>query len=150
MFGNNMFGSNNTSNLDDLRRQYERQMQQLQYVQQQQQEARPSSIIEEMNKEILSLSQDERDMLSQNEAYIAARQIYEASFMEFLGNKFSAEFVNGEGKSAAENMLNSIKQIKTVIQNEARDKKRKLEALSKLMEQDDDIANKVKEMIKNK
>lgn len=150
IFGGQQQSSNLNTNLDDLRRQYEKQMSQLQYVQQQQQQARPNSVLEEMNAEILSLSQEEREMLAQNETYVSARQIYEASFMEFLGNKFAGEFVTGEGKGAADNMLQTIRQIKTVIQNEARDKKRKLDALSKLMEEDPDIASKVKEMIKTK
>lgn len=149
MFNSSFMSKNaGVSNLDDLRRQYEQQMSQINYIQRQQEEARPSSVIEEMNKEILSLSQDEREMLALNETYLSAKQIYEASFMEFLGNKFSMEFINGEGKGAAENLLNSIKKIKQDIQLETKEKKRKLDALSKLMESDDEIADKIREIIK--
>ena len=79
----------------DLQNQY---LQQLQVMQQQ----KTQPILDEINREVGSLSVDEQNVL--------AKQTYEAGFMAFLGTKFSSEYVNSpDGKVAAENLLATIR-----------------------------------------
>lgn len=73
-------------------------LQQLQVMQQQ----KTQPILDEINREVGSLSVDEQNVL--------AKQTYEAGFMAFLGTKFSSEYVNSpDGKVAAENLLATIR-----------------------------------------
>lgn len=62
-------------------------MQQLQAMQQAQQKTQP--ILDEINREVGSLSLDEQKVLAQMPEYQMAKQTYEAGFMSFLGTKFS-------------------------------------------------------------
>lgn len=72
----------------------------MQQAQQAQQKTQP--ILDEINREVGSLSVDEQNVL--------AKQTYEAGFMAFLGTKFSSEYVNSpDGKVAAENLLATIR-----------------------------------------
>lgn len=86
-------------------------MQQLQVMQQAQQKTQP--ILDEINREVGSLSVDEQNVLAKTQEYQMAKQTYEAGFMSFLGTKFSAEYVNSpDGKVAAENLLATIRKSK--------------------------------------
>ena len=105
-----MFENPFGTNLQDLQQNY---YQQLAAMQQMQQKQGSSSILEEINKVVSGMSSDEQAMMSESPEYIMAKQTYEAGFMGFLGQKFSQEYVNPqEGKTAANNLLNSIKRIK--------------------------------------
>lgn len=95
-----MFGQPFGSNYTDLQNHY---MQQLQAMQQAQQKTQP--ILDEINREVGSLSLDEQKVLAQMPEYQMAKQTYEAGFMSFLGTKFSQEFVS----SAADNLLATIR-----------------------------------------
>ena len=83
-----MFGQPFGSNYADLQNQY---MQQLQAMQQAQQKTQP--ILDEINREVGSLSLDEQKVLATMQEYQMAKSTYEAGFMAFLGNKFSQEYV---------------------------------------------------------
>ena len=70
-------------------------------MQQAQQKTQP--ILDEINREVGSLSVDEQNVLAKTQEYQMAKQTYEAGFMAFLGTKFSSEYVNSpDGKVAAE------------------------------------------------
>ena len=100
-----MFGQPFGSNYTDLQNHY---MQQLQAMQQAQQKTQP--ILDEINREVGSLSLDEQKVLAQMPKYQMAKQTYEAGFMSFLGTKFSQEFVSSaDGKVAADNLLATIR-----------------------------------------
>lgn len=76
--------------------------------QQAQQKTQP--ILDEINREVGSLSLDEQKVLAQMPEYQMAKQTYEAGFMSFLGTKFSQEFVSSaDGKVAADNLLATIR-----------------------------------------
>lgn len=67
-------------------------------------------ILDEINREVGSLSVDEQNVLAKTQEYQMAKQTYEAGFMAFLGTKFSSEYVNSpDGKVAAENLLATIR-----------------------------------------
>lgn len=83
-----MFGQPFGSNYTDLQNHY---MQQLQAMQQAQQKTQP--ILDEINREVGSLSLDEQKVLAQMPEYQMAKQTYEAGFMSFLGTKFSQELL---------------------------------------------------------
>lgn len=101
---NNMFGQPFGSNYTDLQNHYMQQLQAMQQAQQAQQKTQP--ILDEINREVGSLSLDEQKVLAQMPEYQMAKQTYEAGFMSFLGTKFSQEFVSSaDGKVAADNLL---------------------------------------------
>lgn len=73
-------------------------------------------ILDEINREVGSLSLDEQKVLAQMPEYQMAKQTYEAGFMSFLGTKFSQEFVSSaDGKVAADNLLATIRKSKEHI-----------------------------------
>ena len=63
----------------------------MQQAQQAQQKTQP--ILDEINREVGSLSLDEQKVLATMQEYQMAKSTYEAGFMAFLGNKFSQEYV---------------------------------------------------------
>ena len=67
-------------------------------------------ILDEINREVGSLSLDEQKVLATMQEYQMAKSTYEAGFMAFLGNKFSQEYVaSPDGKIAADNLLATIR-----------------------------------------
>lgn len=93
-----MFGQPFGSNYTDLQNHY------MQQAQQAQQKTQP--ILDEINREVGSLSLDEQKVLAQMPEYQMAKQTYEAGFMSFLGTKFSQEFVSSaDGKEDKVNTL---------------------------------------------
>lgn len=89
-------------------------VQSMQQAQQAQQKTQP--ILDEINREVGSLSLDEQKVLAQMPEYQMAKQTYEAGFMSFLGTKFSQEFVSSaDGKVAADNLLATIRKSKEHI-----------------------------------
>lgn len=76
-------------------------------------------ILDEINREVGSLSLDEQKVLATMQEYQMAKSTYEAGFMAFLGNKFSQEYVaSPDGKPVKFNdeditqLLNLFKQNK--------------------------------------
>ena len=80
-------------------------------------------ILDEINREVGSLSLDEQKVLAQMPEYQMAKQTYEAGFMSFLGTKFSQEFVSSaDGKVAADNLLATIRKSKYHIHSQLKAK----------------------------
>lgn len=137
MYAGQPFGTNYT----DLQNQYMQQLQVMQQAQQAQQKTQP--ILDEINREVGSLSVDEQNVL--------AKQTYEAGFMSFLGTKFSAEYVNSpDGKVAAENLLATIRKSKEYIQSQIKAKEEKVNTLLELMESDPEMKKRFDELMMNK
>lgn len=85
-------------------------------MQQLQAQQKTQPILDEINREVGSLSLDEQKVLAQMPEYQMAKQTYEAGFMSFLGTKFSQEFVSSaDGKVAADNLLATIRKSKEHI-----------------------------------
>lgn len=133
----------------DLQNQYLQQLQVMQQAQQAQQKTQP--ILDEINREVGSLSVDEQNVLAKTQEYQMAKQTYEAGFMSFLGTKFSAEYVNSpDGKVAAENLLSTIRKSKEFIQSQIKAKEEKVNTLLELMESDPEMKKRFEELMMNK
>lgn len=144
-----MFGSPFGNNINELQNQYIQQMQALQQVKAAQQQSLP--ILEEINKEVNALNSDEQNILAGTQEYKIAKQTYEAGFMQFLGNKFSQEYVlTPEGKIAAENLLNTIRKSKEFIQSQIKAKEDKVNTLLNLVESDPEIKKRFDELMLKK
>nr|DAQ75699.1 MAG TPA: hypothetical protein [Caudoviricetes sp.] len=121
----------------------------MQQAQQAQQKTQP--ILDEINREVGSLSVDEQNVLAKTQEYQMAKQTYEAGFMAFLGTKFSAEYVNSpDGKVAAENLLATIRKSKEFIQSQIKAKEEKVNTLLELMESDPEMKKRFDELMMNK
>lgn len=142
-FGGNVpFGGS----LNDLQNSWMQQYMNAQYMQN-----AKSNILDEINKEVSSLSTDEQNLLSQLQEYQMAKQAYEAGFMSFLGNKFSQEFVNTpDGKIAAENLLNTIRKSKDYIHAQLKAKEDKVNTLLRLVESDPEMKKRLDEVMLSK
>lgn len=111
----NLFGGNNNccamqaaENAKTLAMAQGQQADNLSWANRVQQKTQP--ILDEINREVGSLSLDEQKVLAQMPEYQMAKQTYEAGFMSFLGTKFSQEFVSSaDGKVAADNLLATIR-----------------------------------------
>ena len=80
-----------------------------------------------------------------------AKQTYEAGFMAFLGNKFGSEYVSSpDGKLVAENLLDTIKKNKTIIQNQIKAKEERVNKLLELLETDPEMKKKMDEALLSK
>lgn len=110
-----------------------------------------SNLLDEINKEVSTLSTDEQTLLSQQQEYQMAKQAYEAGFMSFIGLKFSQEYIQSpDGKVAAENLLKVIKNSKNIIQNQIKAKEEKVNTLLQLVESDPEMKKKLDELMLNK
>lgn len=139
-----LFGQPFGTNYTDLQNQYMQQLQVMQQAQQAQQKTQP--ILDEINREVGSLSVDEQNVLAKTQE---AKQTYEAGFMSFLGTKFSAEYVNSpDGKVAAENLLATIRKSKEYIQSQI--KAKEVNTLLELMESDPEMKKRFDELMMNK
>lgn len=142
-----LFGQPFGNNLSDLQNQY---LQQLQVIQQTQ-KAQTQPILEEISREVGSLSKEEQSFLAQTNEYQMAKQTYEAGFMAFLGNKFGSEYVSSpDGKLSAENLLDTIKKNKTIIQNQIKAKEERVNKLLELLETDPEMKKKMDEALLSK
>lgn len=142
-FGGNVpFGGS----LNDLQNSWMQQYMNAQYMQN-----AKSNILDEINKEVSSLSTDEQNLLSQLQEYQMAKQAYEARFMSFIGLKFSQEYVQSpDGKIAADNLLSVIKKSKTQIHSQMKAKEEKVNTLLELMESDPEMKKRFDELMINK
>lgn len=108
-------------------------------------------ILDEINREVGSLSLDEQKVLAQMPEYQMAKQTYEAGFMSFLGTKFSQEFVSSaDGKVAADNLLATIRKSKEHIHAQLKAKEDKVNTLLELVEQDPEIKKRLDEVMLSK
>lgn len=124
-------------------------LQAMQQAQQAQQKTQP--ILDEINREVGSLSLDEQKVLAQMPEYQMAKQTYEAGFMSFLGTKFSQEFVSSaDGKVAADNLLATIRKSKEHIHAQLKAKEDKVNTLLELVEQDPEIKKRLDEVMLSK
>lgn len=134
------------NSLNDLQNSWLQQYMNTQYMQN-----AKSNLLDEINKEVNTLSTDEQTLLSQQQEYQMAKQAYEAGFMSFIGLKFSQEYVQSpDGKVAAENLLKVIKNSKNHIQNQIKAKEEKVNTLLQLVESDPDMKKKLDELMINK
>lgn len=137
-----MFSSPFGTNLQDLQQNYYQQLAAMQQMQQSN-----NNVLEEINKIVASMSSDEQSMMAESPEYIMAKQTYEAGFMGFLGQKFSQEYINTqEGKTAANNLLSSIKRIKDKVADEIKAKQKKVNDLIQLLENDPELKKRYEEL----
>lgn len=141
----NLFGGNNNC----CAMQAAENAKTLAMAQQAQQKTQP--ILDEINREVGSLSLDEQKVLAQMPEYQMAKQTYEAGFMSFLGTKFSQEFVSSaDGKVAADNLLATIRKSKEHIHAQLKAKEDKVNTLLELVEQDPEIKKRLDEVMLSK
>lgn len=134
------------NSLNELQNSWLQQYMNTQYMQN-----AKSNLLDEINKEVSTLSTDEQTLLSQQQEYQMAKQAYEAGFMSFIGLKFSQEYVQSpDGKVAAENLLKVIKNSKNVIQHQIKAKEEKVNTLLQLVESDPEMKKKLDELMVNK
>lgn len=120
-------------------------------LQRQQAQQKTQPILDEINREVGSLSLDEQKVLAQMPEYQMAKQTYEAGFMSFLGTKFSQEFVSSaDGKVAADNLLATIRKSKEHIHAQLKAKEDKVNTLLELVEQDPEIKKRLDEVMLSK
>ena len=132
----NLFGGNNNC----CAMQAAENAKTLAMAQGQQAQQKTQPILDEINREVRSLSLDEQKVLAQMPEYQMAKQTYEAGFMSFLGTKFSQEFVSSaDGKVAADNLLATIRKSKEHIHAQLKAKEDKVNTLLELVEQDPEI-----------
>lgn len=107
-------------------------------------------ILEEINREVASLSNDEQLMLAQSDAYKKAKSTYETAFLMFLGNKFGSEFVlTNEGKIYANQLLDTIRSSKQKIKQQLQAKEERINKLLQIMESDPQIKKRMDEILLN-
>lgn len=146
MFGD-AYGNNS---LGDLQKTYYQQLETLNRMQQQQTQQK-TSVLEEINKSVSSLSSEEQSILAQSHDYQLAKQTYEAGFMAFVGTKFSGEYVaTPDGKIAADNLLSAIGRSKEKISAEIRAKQEKIDNMLNLLENDPEIKKRYDELMTGK
>lgn len=143
----NLFGGNNNC----CAMQAAENAKTLAMAQGQQAQQKTQPILDEINREVGSLSLDEQKVLAQMPEYQMAKQTYEAGFMSFLGTKFSQEFVSSaDGKVAADNLLATIRKSKEHIHAQLKAKEDKVNTLLELVEQDPEIKKRLDEVMLSK
>lgn len=107
-------------------------------------------VLDEINREVASLSKDEQLLLSQTAEYKKAKDAYEAGFLMFLGNKFGAEYVlTNEGKMYAGQLLDTIRNSKQKIKQQLQAKEERINKLLQIMESDPQIKKRMDEILLN-
>ncbi len=148
MFGNNTnipWGANHpfqNQNLDQLQNQYQQQLDTLNRIRSAQ-----TDILSEINKELGSLDKEELGMLYESHEYILSKNLYESAFLQFISNKFSAEFVGSpEGKEAAMALLKVIKSSKDKIAYQTKVKNDKINRVLEMLENDPEMRKRYDEL----
>lgn len=135
-----------SGSLNDLQNSWMQQYMNAQYMQN-----AKNNVLDEINKEVSSLSTDEQTLLSQLQEYQMAKQAYEAGFMSFIGMKFSQEYVQSQdGKIAADNLLSVIKKSKSQIHSQLKAKEEKVNTLLELMESDPEMKKRFDDLMLSK
>lgn len=107
-------------------------------------------ILEEINREVASLSNDEQLLLAQTDEYKKAKDSYETGFLMFLGNKFGSEYVlTNEGKVYASQLLDVIRNSKQKIKQQLKAKEERINKLLQIMESDPQIKKRMDEILLN-
>ena len=128
MFNNSPFGQNPLQPTVDIQTAI-RYQQQLQGQQQ-------KTVIDEVQEKLQAIPVDDREYLFKDEQFLYAKQIYEASFQDFLASKFKQEFASTQtGNKAATELLNAITASAQRIEADRKSEREKLAKLSKLLEQ---------------
>lgn len=144
-----MFSNPFGSSLQEQQMNLAQQYQALQQMEMARQQSAP--ILDQINREVMSMTSDEQNILAQTQEYINAKQTYENGFMAFLGNKFAQEYVSSaDGKIAAESLLKSIQTAKEKVSTEIKNRQEKMNMMLSLLENDPDIRKKYDEMLINK
>lgn len=151
VLGNGIFGSNQNP-ADQMRQQLEIQMAQYQKMQQAQQQQQGSSgLLEEFKNLIASLNEDEQKYLIETNDFKQAKQIYETGFFDFLGSKFSADYLATPiGKQTIENLTETTKNLIKHIKEATKEKNQTIEALAALAAEDPEIQRKLQDKLKEK
>ena len=138
----NPWGSPLTSqNLDQLSNQYQTQLDALNRM-----KAASNGVLEEINKELGSLSKEEQKLLLDNQDYLMAKNLYETGLLNFISSKFSCEFVSTQGgKEAAMNLLNVIKGSKEKIMYQAKIRDEKINKVLDMLENDPELRKRYEE-----
>lgn len=138
----NPWGSPLTSqNLDQLSNQYQTQLDALNRM-----KAASNGVLEEINKELGSLSKEEQKLLLDNQDYLMAKNLYETGLLNFISSKFSCEFVSTQGgKEAAMNLLNVIKGSKEKIMYQAKIRDEKINKILDMLENDPELRKRYEE-----
>lgn len=138
----NPWGSPLTSqNLDQLSNQYQTQLEALNRM-----KAASNGVLEEINKELGSLSKEEQKLLLDNQDYLMAKNLYETGLLNFISSKFSYEFVSTQGgKEAAMNLLNVIKGSKEKIMYQAKIRDEKINKVLDMLENDPELRKRYEE-----
>lgn len=138
----NPWGSPLTSqNLDQLSNQYQTQLDALNRM-----KATSNGVLEEINKELGSLSKEEQKLLLDNQDYLMAKNLYETGLLNFISSKFSCEFVSTQGgKEAAMNLLNVIKGSKEKIMYQAKIRDEKINKVLDMLENDPELRKRYEE-----
>lgn len=138
----NPWGSPLTSqNLDQLSNQYQTQLDALNRM-----KAASNGVLEEINKELGSLSKEEQKLLLDNQDYLMAKNLYETGLLNFISSKFSCEFVSTQGgKEAAMNLLNVIKGSKEKIIYQAKIRDEKINKVLDMLENDPELRKRYEE-----
>lgn len=138
----NPWGSPLTSqNLDQLSNQYQTQLDALNRM-----KAASNGVLEEINKELGSLSKEEQKLLLDNKDYLMAKNLYETGLLNFISSKFSYEFVSTQGgKEAAMNLLNVIKGSKEKIMYQAKIRDEKINKVLDMLENDPELRKRYEE-----
>lgn len=149
IFNNSIFGNSNQSAMDQMKQQMDWQQAQYQKMQQAQQLQQGSSGLLENFKNVISeLTPDEQQYLNTITEFIQAKQIYETGFLDFLGSKFSNEYLSTPiGKQAIENLTDVTKNVVKNIKEATKERNKKLEALAALAAEDPEIQKKLQEQL---
>lgn len=147
MFGNtNNWGSNpfQNQNIDQLQSSYQAQLETLNKMKAAQVQ---NNVLEEINKELSTLTKEEQLVLYETQEYLAAKGIYESAFLQFISNKFSSEYVNSpEGKEAALGLLKTIRSSKERIALQTRQKNEKINKMLEMLESDPEMRRRYDEL----
>lgn len=147
----NMFGNVNpwgnplqTQNLDQLQSQYQQQIDTLNRMKQAQAN---TNVLDEINKELGALSKEEQQILYESQEYLMAKNLYESTFLQFISNKFSNEYVGSpEGREAAISLLKVIKNSKDKIAYQTRIKNEKINKVLEMLENDPEMRKRYNEL----
>ena len=130
-----------SQNLDQLSERYQSQLDALNRM-----KSAGGGILEEINKELSSLSKEEQKLLLENKEYMMSKNLYETGLLNFISSKFSYEFVSTPGgKEAAMNLLNVIKNSKEKIMYQAKIRDEKINKVLDMLENDPELRKRYEE-----
>ena len=127
-----------SQNLDQLSNQYQDVFARM--------KAASGGVLEEINRELSTLSKEEQTLLLENQDYLMAKNLYETSLLNFISSKFSYEFVSSQtGHEAAMNLLNTIKGSREKISYQAKIRDEKINKVLEMLENDPEMRKRYEE-----